>query len=165
METYYGTKVIKAKPMTQEEYAQHIGITTLSNMPDRSPPGYLVEYLNGGEPNHPDHDGCISWSPKAVFEDAYEPTTAMAFGHAVMALQAGHTVARAGWNGKNMFLFYVPSKAEYGSYNKHQAIRDRFGNDYVEHRAYIMMLTAQNDVVPWNATQSDILAHDWCIVD
>lgn len=33
--------------------------------------GYLVEYIDGGERNHPDHKGYISWSPKAVFEGGY----------------------------------------------------------------------------------------------
>jgi hypothetical protein len=33
--------------------------------------GYLVEYLDGGKPNHPDHAGYISWSPKVQHENAY----------------------------------------------------------------------------------------------
>lgn len=34
--------------------------------------GYLVEYQDGGKPNHPDYEGYISWSPKDVFEKAYQ---------------------------------------------------------------------------------------------
>lgn len=33
--------------------------------------GYLVEYLDGGKSNHPDHKGYISWSPKEQFENGY----------------------------------------------------------------------------------------------
>lgn len=33
--------------------------------------GYLVEYLDGGEGNHPDHNGYISWTPKKQFDDGY----------------------------------------------------------------------------------------------
>lgn len=33
--------------------------------------GYLVEYLDGGKPNHPDHSGYISWSPKQQFDNGY----------------------------------------------------------------------------------------------
>ncbi len=33
--------------------------------------GYLVEYLDGGESNHPEHKGYISWSPKAQFDNGY----------------------------------------------------------------------------------------------
>jgi hypothetical protein len=34
--------------------------------------GYLVEYVDGGDSNHPDHKGYISWSPKSVFENSYK---------------------------------------------------------------------------------------------
>ena len=30
---------------------------------------------------------------------------------------------------------------------------------------YIYMSTAQSDLVPWLASQTDILAHDWAILD
>lgn len=69
---YVGTKQLKARPMTLGEYNAYRGW----EMPDGEIPeadGYLVEYLDGGKPNHPDHAGYISWSPKAVFEDAYLP--------------------------------------------------------------------------------------------
>lgn len=33
--------------------------------------GYLVEYTDGGAPNHKDFAGYISWSPKQVFEQGY----------------------------------------------------------------------------------------------
>ena len=36
--------------------------------------GYLVEYLDGGDSNHPDFAGFISWSPKGVFERGYTVT-------------------------------------------------------------------------------------------
>ena len=38
---------------------------------DGSDEGYLVEYLDGGKPNHPDHKGYISWSPKEQFDNGY----------------------------------------------------------------------------------------------
>ncbi len=33
--------------------------------------GYLIEYLDGGEPNHKDYAGYISWSPKEQFDNGY----------------------------------------------------------------------------------------------
>lgn len=33
----------------------------------------------------------------------------MDFGEAIKALKAGERVARSGWNGKGMFLYYVPA--------------------------------------------------------
>jgi len=100
-------------------------------------PGYAVKYA----------DGYISWSPKAVFEEAYQPITAMSFGHAVEALKAGHRVARAGWNGKGMWLdLQVPD------INSKMSL------------PYIFMFTADAHRVPWLASQTDVLAADWAIM-
>ena len=70
MQTYIGTKLITASPMSRQEYNDYRG-WTLPADEDGSDEGYLVEYLDGGKPNHPNHKGYISWSPKAVFEQAY----------------------------------------------------------------------------------------------
>lgn len=70
MNTYIGTKIINAKPMTLGEYNDLHGWKMLpSEYPAEE--GYLVEYTDGGKPNHPDFKGYISWSPKDVFERAY----------------------------------------------------------------------------------------------
>ena len=85
----------------------------------------------------------------------------MNFGEALEALKKGEgaTISRTGWNGKGMFLYYVP-EGQYPARTK--AARDAFGEDaLVPYRPYIAMKTAQGDVVPWGASQSDILADDW----
>lgn len=86
----------------------------------------------------------------------------MKFGEAIEKLEAGHRVARSGWNGKGMFLYYVPP----GAYPaRTDAAKDHFGeNALVPYRAYIAMKTVDNDVVPWVASQTDILADDWLMV-
>jgi Protein of unknown function (DUF2829) len=71
----------------------------------------------------------------------------MNFGGAIVALKGGNIVARKGWNGKGMWLkLQVP----------------------VAHSKmtlpYIYMKTAQDDLVPWLASQTDILADDWELV-
>ena len=66
---------------------------------------FLVEYLDGGQSNHPSHIGYISWSPKGVFEGHYQNTVeGMSFGHAIEAMKLGYKVARTGWNGKGMWI-------------------------------------------------------------
>lgn len=70
MHTYIGTKIIQAKPMNRLEYNRYRG-WELPSEENGGDPGYLVEYLDGGQANHPDHKGYISWSPKDVFEQAY----------------------------------------------------------------------------------------------
>mgnify|MGYP003700699055 CR=1 FL=1 len=88
----------------------------------------------------------------------------MNFGEALIALRQGRCVARAGWNGKGMWLVLVR-----GTEN----VQLREGSDY--HRAgmrevsinpHIDMMTNQGTMQPgWLASQTDMLADDWQIVD
>lgn len=87
----------------------------------------------------------------------------MDFGGAIAALKAGKRVARTGWNGKGMFLFLVPGAslvtnlaALLGVYPEGTA---------VDYHAHIDMKTAQGYIVPWLASQSDMLAEDWVEVE
>ena len=66
MNTYIGTKIINAKPMTRQAYNELRGWTVPADEnPDDE--GFLVEYVDGGKANHPDFKGYISWSPKEVW--------------------------------------------------------------------------------------------------
>ena len=70
MKKYEGKKQILATPMNRLEYNNYRGWQLPENE-NGADEGFLVEYLDGGEANHPDHAGYISWSPKVVFENAY----------------------------------------------------------------------------------------------
>jgi hypothetical protein len=85
----------------------------------------------------------------------------MNFGEALQSLKDGFKVERAGWNGKGMFLYHVPAQ----SYPAVTEIAKKQFGDMVPYGAYIAMKTAQNNVVPWLASQTDILAEDWQIVE
>lgn len=88
--------------------------------------------------------------------------TYMNFSVALGALKRGMKVAREGWNGKGMFLYYV-SEGRYPV--KMEAAKDIADADgMVSYGAYIAMKTAQGNVVPWLASQTDILSDDWVIV-
>jgi hypothetical protein len=68
----------------------------------------------------------------------------MDFGAALDALRDGFKVARAGWNGKGMWLaLQVPDA------NSKMTL------------PYIYMSTVTGDLVPWLASQTDVLASDW----
>lgn len=68
----------------------------------------------------------------------------MDIGKAIELLRSGIKVAREGWNGKNMYLeLQVP--------DTHSKMT----------LPYIYMRTVQGDLVPWLASQTDILADDW----
>lgn len=161
MKQYLGTKLINAKPMTRLEYNCFRGWDLPADEnPDDA--GYLVEYVDGGKANTADYAGYVSWSPADVFNRAYQPTDGMTFGMAIEAMKQGFKVSRTGWNGKGMFLYYVT--ADYYPV-KMAAAKSFYGeNAMVPYRAYIAMKTVDNDVVPWVASQSDILANDWNIV-
>ncbi len=73
MQKFIGTKELLAKPMTKSEYCEYRK-WDLPKDEDPNEPGYLVEYLDGGAPNHENHKGYISWSPKDVFERSYRPS-------------------------------------------------------------------------------------------
>lgn len=160
MQEYYGTKQLRAKPMTRGDYNKLRG-WPLPPGEDRDEEGYLVEYLDGGKPNVEGFYGYVSWSPKDVFEASYQPLNALSFGHAIVALKGGKKVARTGWNGKGMFLYYVPANS-YPAQT--EAAKSVFG-EMVPYREYIAMKTVQENVVPWVASQTDVLASDWVVVD
>ena len=68
----------------------------------------------------------------------------MNFGKAIELSKEGKKIARKGWNGKRMWLkLQVPDKGSKMSL------------------PYIYMKTADDHLVPWFASQADILAEDW----
>lgn len=95
------------------------------------------------------------------------------FGEAIKYLQRGFKVARKGWNGKGMYLFYVPGK-DYHICNMNLACMAAGVDEYAEWRdelpkpdylPYIALKTADNKCVPWFASQADMLSDDWCFVE
>lgn len=133
---YIGTKMVCAEPQERD-----------GNQ------GYAVVY----------EDGYKSWSPKSTFESAYRQSGEMTFGHALQALKDGKKVARSGWNGKGMFLFIVDGSTF--TVNRAPLLGIYPEGTKVDYHAHIDMKTAQGYVVPWLASQADMLDEDWCIVD
>lgn len=82
----------------------------------------------------------------------------MDIGAAMTLVRAGHHVARAGWNGKGMFVYHVKSGSAFVP-----SFQD--GADNIPTREFILMKTVDGSVVPWVAAQTDILADDWTIVE
>ncbi|WP_440966131.1 DUF2829 domain-containing protein [Massilia sp. GER05] len=148
--------------MTRVAYNQFRGwaLPTDENGADN---GYLVEYEPDGKPNVPGRAGYVSWSPKAVFDDAYRRTDAMTFGLAVEALKRGHRVTRAGWNGKGMFVYLVPAN----SYPAQTGAAKAFFGDggMVPYNAYLALKGSDDTVSTWAPSGSDALAEDWLIVE
>ncbi len=86
----------------------------------------------------------------------------MTFSEALDAIKQGQRVARTGWNGKGMFLFLVPGSTF--KVNRAPLLGIYPEGTEVQYHAHIDMKTAQGYVVPWLASQADLLADDWEIV-
>jgi hypothetical protein len=85
--------------------------------------------------------------------------TNMTFGQALALLKAGKRVAREGWNGKGMFLFLVPGSTFL--VNRAPLLGIYPEGTRINYHAHIDMKTAQDTVVPWLASQTDVLTEDW----
>lgn len=109
------------------------------------------------------------------------------FGEAIEALKEGKLVAREGWNGKGMFIFQRPADELSVDFivNKvkslPQSLKDFYNSKYHNHdtdqevaqsevvvkfTAYLCMKAADGSIVNgWLASQTDVLATDWVILD
>lgn len=87
----------------------------------------------------------------------------MNFSDALIAIKAGKKVSREGWNGKGMFVFLVPGSEFKVSRPPLLGIYPE-GTD-IKYHAHVDMKTADNQIVPWLVSQTDLLADDWGIVE
>lgn len=149
MQKYIGTKQIEARPMTRGDYNNYRGwqIPAEENPADE---GYLVRYSDGYE----------SWSPEKQFDEAYRPCGNMTFGIAIEMIKRGFKVARKGWNGKKQYI-QLATAISYKSMDgdvvncEHESI----GNKAI---AFVGTSGVQ---MGWLASQADMLAEDWVIVE
>ena len=85
----------------------------------------------------------------------------MDIGEMILGLKDGQKCCREGWNGQGMFLYYVPAAI----YESRTDVAKREFGCQVAYQAYIAMKTVDGTVVPWLASQSDLLAKDWIFVN
>lgn len=190
MKRFNALKKVNAKPMTRQEYNDYRG-WTLPDDENGDDDGYLTEDIDGPI-NTDEFMGYVSWTPKDMFDNQFyeaddthtdESVTndsfrvvesagdkipikegdLFDFGSAVFLLESGRKVARTGWNGKKMYLYYVPAASYPMQRNNLETMAGEFENDMVPYGAYIAMKTAQGNVVPWLASQTDVLAKDWIL--
>jgi hypothetical protein len=143
MEIYYGIKEVACRPMTLGEYNKYRGWEIPANENPEAP-GYLVEYQDGGKPNHPDHNNYISWSPEHVFEASYKKNGLLSFSEALFAAKRGLKITRSGWNGSNMHAYIVRPEDQL-------------------YRPYWELKCADTTIAKWAPSGSDVLATDWYV--
>lgn len=83
------------------------------------------------------------------------------FGEALEALKQGKRVAREGWNGKGMFLYYVSQGRYPVKMDAAKEIADEEG--MVAYGAYIAIKSVSGVIYVWNPSQQDLFAEDWVI--
>lgn len=66
------------------------------------------------------------------------------FGQALIVLRNGRKVRRAGWNGEGQYLMLQTP-------DDHSKMR----------KPYIFISPVDGELVPWVASQTDLLAEDW----
>lgn len=164
---YIGTKAVLAHIMTKEEYCDYRDWKVPENE-DPSEEGYFVEYMDGGKPNHPNHVGYVSWSPKDVFEQAYQANGNLSFSAALEALKSGKQVARAGWNGKDQYVVAqaqattIEASKIWNPHNKAHA--EKIGGQ-IDVAPYCTLKTAQDTLaMGWVPSTGDLFANDWVIL-
>lgn len=163
MKQYIGTKVVQAEPAFKlTGYGGKCKVTNqvlnAEQMEDCKASGWeFTDQKEGYRVRY--EDGSERWSPKDVFEDTYWETDAMNFGLAIEAMKDGYRVARKGWNGKDMYVF-LAYEADFVT------AADISEHSHYEVAEMIVMKTAQNTFQPgWLASQADMLAEDWYIVE
>jgi len=122
--------------------------------------GYYVLYPDNYE----------SYSPPEAFEDGYNRTdlepTGLTFGEAIIELKTGGKVARQGWNGKGMYLVLMPGYPEVEANIMTSSKHNIPAGSLITINPYIAMKTATGEIQPgWLASQTDMLADDWQIVN
>jgi hypothetical protein len=104
--------------------------------------------------------------------DTEKPEGHMDFGEAIRALKAGLKVARAGWNGRGMYLWLKPAaevKREWCRDPYFIEAIDRNGGESIAALGTICMFTHDSTgrkavLTGWIPSQSDMLCEDWYVV-
>ena len=86
----------------------------------------------------------------------------MTFSDALVLLKEGQRLARTGWNGKGMFIFLVPGSTF--EVNRPPLLGIYPLATSITYQSHLDMKTVDDTIVPWVASQSDVLAEDWVVV-
>lgn len=150
MKKYIGTKLIEAEPVLRNMSGKLIPIDMPVSLDELVEQGYKVRYPDGYE----------SFSPKKVFEEAYRPTDGLSFGLAIEAAKKGMKIARRGWNGKNQYV----ELATCIGYRDPQGNVTNPYHEAIGNKALAFVGTSGVQL-GWLASQADMLADDWRIVE
>ena len=95
----------------------------------------------------------------------------MRFGEALTHVRNGKRIARLGWNGKGMYVYLtegrsIPTDEWVAGMPSQELTEVEKEKGYVNILPHLDMKTAQDTrIIGWSATQTDMLAFDWYVVD
>lgn len=84
------------------------------------------------------------------------------FSWALRLIKEGKKLQREGWNGKGMFIFLVPGSIF--KVNRAPLLGIYPEGTEINYHGHVDMRTADGMIVPWLASQTDLLAEDWQVV-
>ena len=143
--------IVEVEPMTRGEHLKSKGLSLIPGSGKEEDEGYKVVYA----------DGYVSWCPKDKF-DAVSVSCAegcVPFGYAIAQCQFfGKKIKRAGWNGEDQYVEY----RECATLNTEGV--DLHSTCFVFH--FKNRHTGETGIqVGWLASQADLQAKDWVILD
>ena len=168
MNTYIGMVVVQAKPAVMVNgciWPEGLPIPTADPEPKLGSPCMSVKlndevtegYVFIGDNKYPE------FMEKEKFDKRFQSAKAISFSIALDALKRGGRIAREGWNGKGMYVF-LADDLEFRTEADISECYDK--EDGVEVSEVMILRTAQGTFQPgWLATQSDILANDWYVLE
>lgn len=163
MSKYIRLNEVDAEPMKFGEFKEKFPKSGGANVErGADEDGYAITYRKGQANEY------VSWCPKAEFDAVSRPVDGMTFGMAIEAMKRGKKVARKGWNGKGMYVWVMPGSTIKNCPNisdPHLAEIDKAEGE-IRFLGSIRMFTATKEVLTgWLASQTDMLAEDWMVVE
>ena len=86
----------------------------------------------------------------------------MNFGKALEEMKIGKAIARDGWNGKGMFVYFVAGGAYPPQMDIARQIKKEYGE--VKYNPYMAIKNVNGTVSTWVPSVNDCLATDWHVV-
>lgn len=114
----------------------------------------------------------IAWAEDIILQPLEQHASRVTFGQAIEALKLGHKVTRVGWNGKGMYLWLLPAATVKAEWCREPHLKEvaEANLGEIECLGSIRMFTVNSSgrkavLTGWLASQSDMLAEDWRILE
>ena len=152
---YIRSHIVEAEPCTLGEWEAKTGKKWNEADRPRTDEGYKCDYP----------DGYSGWCPKSEFEKVSSPVENMTFGQAIDACRyRGAKIQRANWNGIDQYIEYRECAVLFPDDGSGEIKHESTSYAFVFH--FKSRKTGETGIqVGWLASQADMAASDWIILD